>query len=85
MLSENEQITHVTVFKEQFAHGHSLTKSNESYSLAVTLCKGATRVNRSNSLFKESDFEQKSKERIPNPGLHYEKKLAVKNLIGLSL
>ena len=39
LLSKNEQITHVsvTLFKERFVHGCSLTKSVESYLLTIAL------------------------------------------------
>ena len=50
--------------RERFAHCRILKKSSESYSLTVALFKRGRRANRSRLLFKMSDFEQKSKERM---------------------
>ena len=50
--------------QEQFAHGHSFIKSDESNLLMVATFSRATRVNRTWLLFKMSNFEQKSKEQM---------------------
>ena len=62
---KNERITHshVTRYWRAICSDHSFVKSDETDSLNVALFERATRANRSWSLFKESNFEPKSKGR----------------------